>query len=119
MLAPELIAKTPPVWLTVGSARLRVVPGLLKFARLKILKISVRISRLVVSVNLNFLLKMASNCWKFGPYRKFRGVLPKVPGAGAVNAAGLTINRSALTRYGLTPATKSGRRTLREAPPPS
>src|ERR1041385_142101 len=103
--------------LTVGRARFRREPGISKFARLKRLKISVRNSRFALSVNLIRLLKMISNCWKFGPRNAFRGTLPKVPGCGVVNAAGFKIKRS-LLRYGFTPGTKSGLRTLREAPPP-
>src|SRR5437660_10321355 len=81
------------------------------------LKISVLNSRFIVSENLKRLLKIRSNCLKLGPRRKFRGALPKVPGAGVVKAAGFRINRS-LVKYGFTPGTRSGRRTLRDAPPP-
>src|SRR6476646_8236379 len=112
-----LAVQTPPAQLTVGRARLRREPGTSKFARLKILKIYVRNSRFVRSLNLNRLLRSRSNCWKFGPRRKFRGTSPNVPGAGVVNAAGFRIKRS-FVRYGLTPGTRLGRRTLRDAPPP-
>ncbi len=88
-----------------------------KFARLKILKTSVLNSRFVVSLNLNRLFKITSTCLKFGPRKKFRGTLPNVPGAGIVKAAGFKRLRS-LFRYGLTPGIRSGRRTLRDAPPP-
>src|ERR1700686_1520360 len=81
------------------------------------LKISVLNSRFVVSENLKRLLKTRSNCWKFGPRRKFLGTLPNVPGSGVVKAAGFRTFRS-LLRYGFTPGIRSGRRTLREAPPP-
>src|SRR6185295_7867545 len=81
------------------------------------LKISVRNSRLVVSENRIRLLKIKSNCWNFGPRRALRGTSPKVPGSGVVKAAGLSMRRS-LLRYGFTPETRLGRRTLRDAPPP-
>src|SRR6267378_2503342 len=81
------------------------------------LKISVLNSRFFDSENLMRLFKTRSNCLKPGPGRKFLGTLPKVPGAGVANAAGFKMSRS-LVKYGLTPGTRSGRRTLREAPPP-
>src|SRR5438105_286245 len=81
------------------------------------LKISVLNSKFVDSLNLNRLLRIRSACMKFGPRRKFLGTLPKDPGAGVVNAAGLRINRS-FVKYGFTPGMRSGRRTLRDAPPP-
>src|SRR5437870_10313335 len=99
-----------------GSARLRREPGTSKFARLKTLKTSVLNSRFVLSENLMRLMKTRSNCWKLGPRKKFLGTLPKVPGAGVVNAAGFRISRS-FVKYGLTPLIRSGRRTLRDAPP--
>src|SRR4029078_9628817 len=116
MFAP-LAEQTPAAQLTAGSARFRRDPGMSKFARLKRLKISVRNSRLVVSLNLNRLFRIRSNCWKFGPRKKFLGTSRKVPRAGVVSAAGFRINRS-FVRYGLTPGTRFGRRTLRDAPPP-
>src|SRR5260370_22163814 len=116
MLLP-LAVQTPPEQLTAGRARFKREPGMSKFARLKTLKISVLNSRFVVSENLKRLLKTRSTCLKFGPRRKFRGTLPKVPGAGVVNAAGFSRLRS-LFRYGLAPGTRSGRRTLRDDPTP-
>src|SRR6266404_3544550 len=116
MLAP-LTLQTPAAQATVGSAKFKREPGVSKFARLKILKTSVLNSRFVLSENLKRFMKTRSNCWKFGPRRKFRGTLPNFPGAGVVNAAGFRMSRS-LVRKGLTPGSKSGRRTLRDAPPP-
>src|SRR6267143_6370263 len=81
------------------------------------LKISVLNSRLVDSEKLMRMFKTISNCLKLGPRKELRGTLPNVPGAGVANAAGFRMSRS-LDKYGLTPATRSGRRTLREAPPP-
>src|SRR6185295_10667676 len=81
------------------------------------LNISVLNSRFTLSLNLIRLLKTRSNCWNFGPVKKFRGALPKVPGAGVAKAAGFIVRRS-FVRYGFTPAMRSGRRTLRDAPPP-
>src|SRR6185369_17805469 len=78
-----------PVEETVGSALFRVVDGTAKFAKLKMLKISVRNSRFVDSVIAKRLLSTRSNCRKFGPRRALRGKSPKVPGIGIENAAGL------------------------------
>src|SRR6185369_7560746 len=111
---------TPPAFgaqLIVGSALFRVVDGTAKFVKLKMLKISVRNSRLVDSVSAKRLLSTRSNCLKFGPRSAFRCRSPKVPGAGIEKAAGLSRLRS-LLRYGLTPGIRLGRRMLREAPPP-
>src|SRR5882762_3808303 len=84
---------------------------------LKILNISVRNSSFAVSVNLNRLFRIRSNCRKFGPRRALRGRFPKVPGAGVAKAAGFNIDLS-LFRYGLTPETMLGLLILRELPPP-
>src|SRR5215210_3944938 len=81
------------------------------------LKISVRNSRFFDSENLMRLFRTRSNCRNPGPRKKFLGTLPNVPGAGVAKAAGFKIRRS-LVKNGLTPATRSGRRTFREAPPP-
>src|SRR6266550_6760047 len=81
------------------------------------LKTSVLNSRFVDSENLMRLFRTTSNCLKLGPRKACRGRLPNVPGAGVAKAAGFKMSRS-LDKYGLTPATRSGRRTLREAPPP-
>src|ERR1044072_3990184 len=81
------------------------------------LKISVLNSRLVFSENLNRLFRTISIWRKFGPRKKLRGTSPKVPGAGVVNAAGFSIERS-FVKYGFTPGIRFGRRTFRDAPPP-
>ena len=66
----------------------------------------------------NFLLSVISNCCSPGPVRLLRAELPKEPAAGIENAAGFS-QFSPFCRYGSTPATTSGRRTLRLLPPPS
>src|SRR5262245_20952602 len=100
----------------LGNAKFNRDPGMSKFGRLNRLKISVRNSRFIDSVIGKRLLKIRSNCLKSGPRKAFRGTLPKAPGAGAAKAAGFSRFRS-LFKYGLTPETKSGRRTFRDAPP--
>ena len=62
--------------------------------------------------------KKKSICLKFGPWIELRSRLPNVPGIGAANAAGFRNSRPPSLMNGSTPGTRSGRRTLREAPPP-
>src|SRR6476620_3404058 len=81
------------------------------------LKTSVRNSKFIVSETRNFFARIKSTCLKLGPESALRGKSPNSPGAGVANAAGLIKLRS-LFKYGLTPATRFGRRILRDAPPP-
>ena len=76
-----------------------------------------RNSTLADSVMANFLARIRSCCMNLGPWIWLRTRLPNVPGFGIAKAAGLRIVRS-LLRNGSTPGTRSGRRTLRELPPP-
>src|ERR1043165_2446795 len=81
------------------------------------LKNSALNSTLAVSVRRKRLFITMSACQKFGPCSELRTRLPNVPGDGMAKAAGLRNWRS-LPRNGLTPGIRSGRRTLRDAPPP-
>ena len=84
---------------------------------LKMLNTSVRNSIFIDSLTANFFAKIRS-CWtNLGPCIWLRTRLPKVPGLGIAKAAGLRIVRSLLIN-GLAPGIRSGRRTLRELPPP-
>src|SRR3954451_8634644 len=65
----------------------------------------------------NRLATTRSTCANDGPRSASRFRLPNSPGAGIENAAGLS-HCSPSLRYGLTPGTRLGRRTPREAPPP-
>lgn len=105
------------VYVKFGSGLFKVEAGFPKFARLKILKISVRNSRLYLSEKRKRLLKIKSNCLKLGPVSTLRGKSPKAPAKDAANAAGFKKLRS-LLRYGLTPATRFGRRVCLDEPPP-
>src|SRR6185503_19652035 len=106
-----------PAVVIVGSALFSVVDGTAKFVLLKTLNISVRNSMFDDSVSLKRLLRMRSNCVNFGPRNALRSRSPNAPGSGIENAAGLMMLRSLFT-YGLAPAMRLGRRTLRDAPPP-
>ena len=59
-----------------------------------------------------------STCLKFGPWIELRSRLPNVPGCGVANAAGFRKSSPPSVMNGSTPGTRSGRRTLRVAPPP-
>ena len=101
----------------LGKALLSVVDGFAKLVWLKMLNISVRSSKFIVSLNLNRLARIISNCLKPGPDSSLREKLPHCPASGIANAAGLIKLRSWF-RNGSTPAIRSGRRILRELPPP-
>src|SRR6476660_1473040 len=85
---------------------------------LKMLKISIRTSPLGPLLGPIRLATTASTCQKFGPWIELRSRLPFVPGFGVVNAAGLRKSSPPSLINGLTPGTRLGRRTFREAPPP-
>ena len=59
-----------------------------------------------------------STCFELGPWIALRSRLPNVPGAGVAKAAGFRNSRPPSLMNGSTPGIRSGRRTLREAPPP-
>ena len=59
-----------------------------------------------------------STCRKPGPWIELRSRLPNVPGAGVANAAGFRNSSPPSLMNGSTPGTRSGRRMLRELPPP-
>ena len=100
-----------------GRELFRVVDGLMKFVWLKMLNTSVLNSKFIVSVIRNRLVTIMSACQNPGPESSLRGKFPNVPGAGVANAAGLIKLRS-LLRNGFAPEIRSGRRMLRDAPPP-
>src|SRR5262249_23928195 len=101
-----------------GSALGSVATGFEKLARSNRLKTSIRNSTLLgPEIGKGF--DSTRSVWlKPGPCSEPRSRLPKVPGFGVANAAGFRNSTPPLWRNGSTPGTRSGRRTLRELPPP-